>query len=101
RDFAYARQRIGHGFSKAWFIAAQLHAYLEGGHWLDLARHANRMAARLAAAIRAAAGARLAAEPAANELFAILPRPRAAALRAAGVAFNPWPADSLPEHDRP
>jgi threonine aldolase len=35
RDFGVARQRAGHGFSKAWFIAAQFEAWLDGGHWLD------------------------------------------------------------------
>ncbi len=101
RDFAYARQRIGHGFSKAWFIAAQLHAYLDGGHWLDLARHANAMGARLADAIRACDTARLVTEPAANELFVILPKTVEARLKAAGAAFNPWTTDGLPPDARP
>lgn len=100
-DFAYARQRVGHGFSKAWFIAAQLHAYLDGGHWLDLARHANAMGARLAEAIRRSNTVRLAVEPDANELFAILPRDLEATLRAAGGMFNPWPAATLPPEARP
>ena len=47
--FALARQRAGHAFSKSWFVAAQFAAYLADGHWLDLARHANAMAAKLAA----------------------------------------------------
>ena len=68
RDFPFARQRIGHGFSKARFIAAQFAAYLEDEHWLELARHANTRAARLADAIRISDGARLALEPAANEV---------------------------------
>jgi threonine aldolase len=101
RDFAYARQRVGHGFSKAWFIAAQFHAYLEGGHWLDLARHANAMGARLAKAIRQSNSVRLAAEPAANEIFAIMPKATEARLKAAGAAFNPWSPESLPEAERP
>ena len=29
RDFGFARQRAGHGFSKAWFIAAQFDAWLD------------------------------------------------------------------------
>ena len=48
RDVGFARQRAGQGFSKNWFIAAQFEAYLADGHWLDLARHANAMASRLA-----------------------------------------------------
>src|SRR5690606_27994607 len=43
------RMRAGHLLSKSRFVAAQLLAYLADGHWLDLAAHANRMAARLAA----------------------------------------------------
>lgn len=101
RDFAYARQRVGHGFSKAWFIAAQLHAYLDGGHWLDLARHANAMGARLADAIRRSNRVRLAVEPDANELFVVLPKDVEAALRAAGARFNPWPAASVAAAARP
>ena len=101
RDFAYARQRVGHGFSKAWFIAAQLHAYLADGHWLDLARHANAMGARLAEAIRRSNSVRLAAEPAANEIFAIMPAATEARLKAAGAAFNRWSVAALPEAERP
>ena len=101
RDFAYARQRVGHGFSKAWFIAAQLHAYLDGGHWLDLARHANAMGARLADAIRRSGTARLAVEPDANELFVVLEAGAEARLKAAGALFNPWPADGVPADGRP
>ena len=51
RDFAFARQRAGHAFSKSWFVAAQFAAYLEGDHWLEMARHANAMATRLAKAL--------------------------------------------------
>ncbi|HET7714090.1 MAG TPA: beta-eliminating lyase-related protein [Bauldia sp.] len=101
RDFGFARQRAGHGFSKAWFIAAQFDAWLDGGHWLDLARHANRMGARLAQAIGASRNARLAAEPSANEVFAILPRSLDAKLKAAGAVYHPWGIESLPEDERP
>lgn len=100
-DFAYRRQRTGHGFSKAWFIAAQFSAWLEDGHWLDLARHANAMGARLATAIRDSARARLAAEPAANEIFAIFPEDLAARLRAEGAVFHSWDVETLMPEDRP
>ena len=72
--FALARQRAGHAFSKNWFVAAQFAAYLADGHWLDLARHANAMAARLAAVLKILPAVRLAVEPAANEVFAVVPR---------------------------
>lgn len=100
-DFGFARQRAGHGFSKAWFIAAQFDAWLDGGHWLDLARHANAMGRRLADAIRASGAARLAVEPAANEVFVILPRRVDDRLRAAGAAYHPWSIETLPPEARP
>jgi threonine aldolase len=101
RDFAFARQRAGQGYSKNWFIAAQLVAYLADDHWLDLARHANRMAARLAAAIENTPSARLAIKPDANEIFAVLKNSTDAALRQAGAVYNAWATTGLPEKIRP
>jgi threonine aldolase len=101
RDFPYARQRAGQGFSKNWFIAAQFAAYLADDHWLELAGHANRMARRLAEAIVASRTARLALTPDANEIFAILAMESDAKLRAAGAVYYPWPADGLPAEMRP
>jgi threonine aldolase len=95
RDFGFARQRAGQGFSKNWFIAAQFEAYLKDDHWLKLAGHANAMGARLAAAVRASESARLAIEPDANEIFAILPKAVDARLKAAGAVYHPWSAESL------
>jgi threonine aldolase len=96
RDFSYARQRAGQGYSKNWFIAAQLLAYLADDHWLDLARKANRAAARLAGAIRNSAAARLAIEPDANEVFAVLKAAADQRLREAGAVYHGWTADGLP-----
>lgn len=101
RDAGFIRQRGGQGFSKSWFIAAQFEAYLKDGHWLTLARHANTMAARLAKGIRGTKRARLAFEPAGNELFAIMENGLDAKLKAAGAVYYPWPADSLPVAERP
>jgi threonine aldolase len=101
RDFAFARQRAGHTFSKSWFIGAQFATYLKDGHWLDLARHANAMAARLADAIAATDGARLAVTPAGNEIFAILGRDLDRRLRGAGARYHEWPAAALADADRP
>lgn len=96
RDFAFARQRAGQGYSKNWFLAAQFSAYFEDGHWLDLARHANGMAARLAEAITASRSGRLAFVPDANEVFAVLKTSTDERLRAAGAIYHAWPADDLP-----
>ena len=59
------------------------------------------MGARLAAAIRSSGRARLAVEPAANEIFAILPEDVAARLRAEGAVFHPWSVETLAPEDRP
>lgn len=101
RDTGFARQRAGQGFSKNWFIAAQLAAYLDRDHWLELARNANAMASRLAKALDRSADARLAFKPDGNEIFAILTREADARLRAAGAIYHPWPAQSLPVDQRP
>jgi len=101
RHFGLARQRAGHTFSKSWFVAAQLAAWLDGEHWLDLARHANRAAARIAEAIRGSGHSRLAVEPDANEVFAILPNGLDARLKAAGALYHPWSAAVLPPAERP
>ena len=100
-DFAFARQRAGQGYSKNWFIAAQFAAYLDDDHWLDLARHANQMARRLADRIIASASGRLAFEPEANEVFAVLTKAADERLRAAGAIYYPWPADDLPNEVLP
>ncbi len=96
RDFGFARQRIGHGFSKNWFIAAQFDAYLKDGHWLELARQANAAAAGLAGAIASSTTARLVFPPDANEVFAFLARKVDSRLRAAGAVYYPWSAEGLP-----
>jgi threonine aldolase len=86
----FIRKRAAQLFSKTRFIAAQFDAYLEGGLWLETARHANTMASRLAAFFRQAEGIRLAWEPQANEVFAIFSDARAAQFEAAGVKFYAW-----------
>lgn len=94
-DFAFRRKRAGQLLSKGRLFGAQLAAYLEGGHWLDLARQANAMARRLSQGL-VAAGARLAWPTEANEVFPILPRAMNDRLVAGGAVFYPWPATGLP-----
>ncbi len=48
---AFMRKRAAQLFSKSRFIAAQFEAYFDDDLWLETARHANAMAARLADAI--------------------------------------------------
>ncbi len=89
-DLATHRARAGHLFSKSRFVAAQFDAYLDDGHWLQLAGHANAMARRLAKGLEAA-GHRLAYPVEANEVFPVLDLATIARLRAAGASFYEWP----------
>jgi threonine aldolase len=89
-ELAYRRKRGGHLLSKMRFVSAQLEAYVAGGLWLENARHANRMAARLGAGLARLKGARLRHAVEANEVFVELPEPVIAALQAAGAKFYRW-----------
>ncbi|AUX77879.1 MULTISPECIES: threonine aldolase family protein [Sinorhizobium] len=91
-EMHFLRKRAAQLFSKSRFIAAQFDAYLKGDLWLDLARHANGMARRLAEGIAASAVSRLAWTPEANEVFVILKRDVAARLQEQGAVFYDWPA---------
>lgn len=94
---AFRRMRGGHLVSKGRFIAAQMEAYLKDDLWLDLARHANAMARRLAEGIARSSAARLAFPAPANEVFAVMSRAADARLKAAGAVYHEWiwdtPAD--------
>ena len=91
---AYRRKRAGHLLSKGRFLAGQFEGYLADDHWLDNARHANAMAARLAAGLTTLR-VRLAWPCEANEVFPIIPRSLDAALRGAGAVYHPWSGRSL------
>jgi len=89
-DFAFRRKRGGHLLSKMRFCSAQLDAYLADGLWLENARHANRMAARLAAGLARLPSAGLRYPVEANEVFVELPETVIRALAAAGFTFHRW-----------
>jgi threonine aldolase len=80
------RKRAGQLTSKHRFIAAQILAFLADDYGLDLARHANAKADRLAAGL-AAIGIKPVWPVEANLVFAALPRALDAKLRAAGAAY--------------
>lgn len=86
----FIHKRAAQLFSKSRFIAAQFDAYLGQDLWLDLARHANTMAGALATVFREGPTTRLAWEPAANEVFAVIDAATARKLAAAGATFHPW-----------
>jgi threonine aldolase len=96
QDFERRRKRAGHLWSKMRFLSAQLLAYLENDLWLENARHANAMAARMAQGLNAVQGARLLHPIEANELFVALPEKTVAALERQAFKFYRWPlhADS-------
>lgn len=101
REMAFRRKRAGQTLSKARFVAAQMCAYLEGGHWMDLASHANRMADRMVEQLREVPGVRLPWRTQANEIFAVLPRRIHNALRMEGASYYDWGARGLKSDEAP
>jgi threonine aldolase len=97
REFERRRKQAGHLWSKLRYLSAQLVAYLENDLWLENARQANAMAARLARGLAGVPGARLLQAVEGNEIFAALPEPLIARLEAAGFHFYRWPL--LPVED--
>ncbi len=89
------RKRGGHLISKHRFLATQLDAYLTDDLWLELARHANRMADRLAEGLRAA-GIKPVWPVEANEVFVPLSADADRRLKAKGALYHPWYVGSLP-----
>ena len=75
----YVRKQSGQLASKMRFVAAQFVAMFEGELWRECAAHANTMAAHLAAGAREA-GIHITHSVDANEVFALVPRERAASL---------------------
>lgn len=96
QQLAFRRKRAGHLLSKGRLFGAQFSGWLEGGHWLALAHHANAQAARLAAILDELPGVRRVWPTQANEVFAVLPGALVRGLRAAGAEFYEWYKDSLP-----
>jgi threonine aldolase len=96
RHEAYAvaerhRKRGGHLYSKMRYLSAQLLAYIKDDLWLELAGHANRQAARFAAAVEAHPEARLEYPAQANEVFVRWNTPAFERLEKAGIGFLTWP----------
>jgi threonine aldolase len=88
------RKRAGQLLSKHRFMAAQMLAFLDRDYWLELARHANAKADRLAREL-AAIGIKPLWPVEANLVFAALPHALDAKLRAAGAAYYVRPSDGL------
>lgn len=92
----HRRKRSGHLLAKGRLLGAQMLGWLRDGHWLDLARHANRQAARLASRLAEVPGVLLVWPVQANELFLLMPRALALRLQADGAEFYEWYASALP-----
>ncbi len=92
--FGERRKRGGQLVSKHRFLAAQMAAYLAGDRWLDLARHANAMADRLAQNL-AGLGLPPVWPVEANLVFVRLPRALDARLQAAGASYYVRGNDSV------
>jgi threonine aldolase len=88
------RKRAGHLASKHRFIAAQMQAFFAADCWLDLARHANAKADRLAAGL-SAVGLKPVWPVEANLVFAIMPRALDTKLRSAGASYYVRPGGDL------
>lgn len=93
----WLRKRGGHLLSKHRYLAAQFYAMCEGGLWLDLARHANAMAADLAERMATVDELRLIRPVASSQLFVAMPSEWADRARAAGAMFHDWPEPGLAE----
>ncbi|NNE79671.1 MAG: aminotransferase class V-fold PLP-dependent enzyme [Silicimonas sp.] len=85
-EFELRRKRGGHLFSKNRYLGAQFGAYLTDDLWLEMARTANRSAARLEQGL---AGVAKVTHPRdANMIFAELSRDRHQRLNAAGAQYQ-------------
>ena len=90
-ELEFRRKRAGQLFSKMRTLSAPLAAYLRDELWLDNARHANAMAARLAEGLAGVKGAQLLRQPDGNQMFLTMDPGLAGRLRAAGAEFDDWP----------
>ena len=93
---AERRKRGGHLLSKHRFVAAQFDAFLANDYCLTLARHANEMADRLAAALTDI-GVPTVWPVEANLVFVLLPKSLDKRLRDAGATYYVRSTAGLPE----
>jgi threonine aldolase len=95
--FAYQCKRAGHILSKGRLLGAQMVAYLENGHWLDLARTANARTSDLSRGLSAIPGVRIPWDASTNQVFAIISRQADEALKRAGARYHDWGTRGLNE----
>ncbi|WP_349985658.1 low specificity L-threonine aldolase [Stenotrophomonas sp. WHRI 8082] len=96
QDFDLRLKRAGQLVSKGRLFGAQFSAWLQDGHWLELARAANDRASALATLLQSHPAVRMAWPVQVNEVFVVMPKTLLAHLHAAGVLCYDWYPDSLP-----
>jgi len=88
RDFDYRCKQGGQLASKMRFLSAPWLGLLQDGAWLRHACHANAMAKLLEAGLRKISGVKISFPVQSNAVFANIPKPAEAELRARGWRFN-------------
>ena len=84
------RKRSGHLLSKMRYVSAQLLAYIHNDQWLNLASHANQMAAKFAVAVENHANASLEFPVQANEVFVNWTKEGFEQIESKGIQFLMW-----------
>jgi len=83
----YRRKRVGHVFSRMWFVNAQLEALFRNALWLKHATHSNQLAGCLADSVPRIPGAEILNPVEANLFFVRMPEPGLSRLEADGFKF--------------
>ncbi|MBL4835673.1 MAG: low specificity L-threonine aldolase [Pseudomonas sp.] len=96
KDFDLRRKRSGHLVSKGRLFGAQMCAWLENDHWIELARKSNDAALALEHCLKQYPAIQMAWPVQANELFAVIPLALFEHLKKQGVRLNAWSASALP-----
>jgi threonine aldolase len=89
-ELALRRKRAGQLLSKHRYLSAQLLPWLTDGYWLELARHANAMAAQLEIGLRARA-VPIRFARGGNMIFADLTQAQHHSAQTAGARYYLWP----------
>ncbi|KJZ09765.1 threonine aldolase [Marinomonas sp. S3726] len=87
KELAFRRKRGGHLTSKMRLLSAQMDAYLKDDLWLNNAKHANAMAARLAHGLSDIQGVELMDQTQANIIFCRMPEVVIQGLQEQGFRF--------------
>ncbi|SHE99424.1 L-threonine aldolase [Litoreibacter ascidiaceicola] len=93
-EFELRRKRGAHLFSKHRYLSAQMEAYLTNDLWLELGAKANANCARLVKGLESIDEAEIPDAPAANMVFALLPRAAHRRAIQAGAKYYLFPADA-------